>query len=131
MAGNIIDNACKWAAHRVRVAARATRGGPRARLRIVVEDDGPGIGAQARSRALQRGVRLDETVPGSGLGLAIVQELAGLYEGSLHLDAAPGGGLRVELDLPAVPDARVHHLPGLALRSSSKAGELGAGQPGG
>jgi signal transduction histidine kinase len=131
MAGNIIDNACKWAAHRVRVAARATRDGPRARLRIVVEDDGPGIGAQARSRALERGVRLDESVPGSGLGLAIVQELAGLYEGSLHLDAASGGGLRVELDLPAVPDARVHHLPGLALRSSSRAGGLGAGQPGG
>ena len=131
MAGNIIDNACKWAAHRVRVAARATRDGPRARLRIVVEDDGPGIGAQARSRALQRGVRLDESVPGSGLGLAIVQELAGLYEGSLHLDASPGGGLRVELDLPAVPDGRVHHPPGLALRSSSKAGGLGAGQRGG
>ena len=76
-------------------------------------------------------MRLDETVPGSGLGLAIVQELAGLYEGSLHLDAAPGGGLRVELDLPAVPDARVHHPPGLALRSSSKAGGLGADQRGG
>ena len=72
-------------------------------------------------------MRLDETVPGSGLGLAIVQELAGLYEGSLHLGAATGGGLRVELALPAVPDARVHHPPSLALRSSSKAGGLGRG----
>lgn len=61
-----------------------------ARLRIVVEDDGLGTGAQARSRAIERGVRLDETVPGSRPDLVIVREIAGLYEGSLHLDAAPG-----------------------------------------
>ncbi|MGZ7080164.1 MAG: ATP-binding protein, partial [Thermoanaerobaculia bacterium] len=38
---------------------------------------------------------------GSGLGLAIVSELAELYGGSLDLDTAPGGGVRVHLVLPA------------------------------
>lgn len=101
MAGNVIDNACKWARHRVRVSSQSVTGATRPRLRIVVDDDGPGIDAESRSRALQRGVRLDETVPGSGLGLAIVHELATLYEGRLGLEDAPGGGLRVVLELPA------------------------------
>jgi signal transduction histidine kinase len=49
----------------------------------------------------RRGQRLDETKPGSGLGLSIVTELAQLYRGSLTLGAAPAGGLRAELLLPA------------------------------
>ena len=49
---------------------------------------------------LQRGVRADETESGSGLGLAIVSDLVDLYSGSLALEAAPCGGLRVQLVLP-------------------------------
>jgi signal transduction histidine kinase len=49
----------------------------------------------------KRGRKLDETKPGSGLGLSIVLELAGLYGGGLALGAAPLGGLRAELILPA------------------------------
>ncbi|MFM1855266.1 MAG: Sensor protein PhoQ [Pseudomonadota bacterium] len=108
MAGNVIDNACKWARHRVRVSSQSVTGATRPRLRIVVDDDGPGIDAESRTRALQRGVRLDETVPGSGLGLAIVHELATLYEGRLGLEDAPGGGLRVVLELPAASASVVH-----------------------
>jgi signal transduction histidine kinase len=49
----------------------------------------------------QRGQRLDESKPGSGLGLSIVVELARIYGGGLTLGAAPIGGLRAELVLPA------------------------------
>ncbi|MCG3188271.1 MAG: Adaptive-response sensory-kinase SasA [Burkholderiaceae bacterium] len=99
MIGNLLDNACKWARSQVRVSA--TAGDPAARtVAIVVDDDGPGIDAPSRERALERGARLDETVPGSGLGLAIVRDLAALYEGSLALDASPLGGLRATLVLP-------------------------------
>lgn len=101
MLGNLVDNACKWARGSVRVAAARTDGPAGPRLRLVVEDDGPGIEAGRRERVLARGERLDETVPGSGLGLAIVSELAGLYGGALALDAAAAGGLRAVLDLPA------------------------------
>jgi signal transduction histidine kinase len=103
MVGNLVDNACKWATSRVTIDAVAEParqvGGPR--LRVVVEDDGPGMTASEREEALERGRRLDETKPGSGLGLAIVAELARLYGGSLLLGSAPGGGLRAELELPA------------------------------
>jgi signal transduction histidine kinase len=97
MLGNLVDNACKWARHAVRVAATAEG----RRLRLVVDDDGPGIAAAQRDAALARGTRLDETVPGSGLGLAIVHELARLYGGELALEPSPRGGLRAVLWLPA------------------------------
>lgn len=99
MVGNLLDNACKWAAHRVVVAAEAA--GPGARLRLVLEDDGPGLDAPQRQAVLQRGVRADEQVPGSGLGLAIVDDLARLYGGQVVLEDSPLGGLRAVLTLPA------------------------------
>jgi signal transduction histidine kinase len=67
---------------------------------VTVEDDGPGIKPEERSRVLE-GVRLDETVPGSGLGLGIVRDISGLYGGSLTLDQASIGGLKAVLALPA------------------------------
>jgi len=100
MIGNLLDNACKWARSQVLVSATLRESGAARAVAIVVDDDGPGIDARSRERALERGERLDETVPGSGLGLAIVRDLAALYEGSLALDASALGGLRATLVLP-------------------------------
>jgi signal transduction histidine kinase len=106
MLGNLLDNACKWAHSAVRVAAQPTVSDRQGRhvpqISVTVEDDGPGIGAAQRTRALERGVRLDETVPGTGLGLAIVKDLAAMYGGRLDLEPAARGGLRAVLTLPAV-----------------------------
>ena len=104
MIGNLVDNACKWAA--ARVAIEVVRDGPDAAsgpplLRIVVDDDGRGLSPSEREQVAKRGRKLDETKPGSGLGLSIVVELAGLYGGELKLGTAPLGGLRAELVLPA------------------------------
>lgn len=97
MLGNLIDNACKWAANGVSVRARRAGG----QLEIAVEDDGPGLPDEQVDAALQRGVRLDRSEPGSGLGLAISADLAGLYAGELSLNRGPLGGLRAVLRLPA------------------------------
>ena len=101
MIGNLVDNACKWAQTRVsiEVVAEHRNGIPAAR--IIIDDDGPGLGPAQRDEVARRGRRLDQTKPGSGLGLSIVLELAGLYGGSLLLGNAPIGGLRAELVLPA------------------------------
>jgi signal transduction histidine kinase len=96
--GNLLDNACKWAAGKVRIAAARAND----RLKVEIGDDGPGIAAEHRAKALQRGGRLDERTPGSGLGLTIALDLATLYGGSLTLGRSALGGLKVELDLPAV-----------------------------
>jgi signal transduction histidine kinase len=97
MLGVLLDNACKWARSRVAVTAAAAHG----RLTLRIEDDGPGIPAAERARALKPGVRLDETVAGSGLGLAIAADLAALYRGTLSLESSESlGGLAATLTLP-------------------------------
>ena len=98
MVGNLIDNSCKWARGRIVVKAVPLAGG---RFRIVVGDDGPGLTPDERVRAVQRGERLDESVPGTGLGLAIVRDIAKLYGGSFDLGESRLGGLEARLELPS------------------------------
>src|SRR3954469_9553688 len=105
MVGNLVDNACKWAASQVLIEVLvepAALPGAGPRLRIIVDDDGRGLSAAERAQVSRRGQRLDESKPGSGLGLSIVVDLAALYGGSLVLGDAPIGGLRAELVLPGV-----------------------------
>jgi signal transduction histidine kinase len=105
MAGNLVDNACKWASTRVSIDVTvepAAQAGAAPSLRIIVDDDGRGLSAEERAQVSRRGQRLDESKPGSGLGLSIVNDLAALYGGSLTLSDAPIGGVRAELKLPAL-----------------------------
>jgi len=97
MAGNLIDNACKWAQTRVVVDAAPEGAG---RFTFTVSDDGPGLAPSERERAMQRGEKLDESVPGSGLGLGIVRDIAKLYGGNFGLGKSPLGGLEARLELP-------------------------------
>ncbi len=97
IAGNVLENACKFSRGRVRAAAQAL--GP-ARLRLSVEDDGPGLEPDQSQEVLKRGARLDESAPGSGLGLSIVHELAMAYGGAVFLSRSALGGLKVDVDLP-------------------------------
>ena len=97
IAGNAVENACKWCKGRVRIRAAALGA---ERFALVVEDDGPGLPPDRRDEVLRRGARLDETAPGSGLGLSIVDELARAYGGGLTLGDSTLGGLRLEADLP-------------------------------
>jgi two-component system sensor histidine kinase PhoQ len=99
--GNVIDNASKWCKSQVRVTVSADpAAGPRQRLQIVVEDDGPGITEQDSARVLERGVRTDERVPGHGLGLSMVRDTVDLYGGKLAIERSELGGARISLALP-------------------------------
>lgn len=97
--GNLLENAAKWCKSRVNVTVTRNDDG----LRLVVDDDGPGLPPEHRAKALERGKRLDESEPGTGLGLSIVTELADIYGGRLFLEDSPLGGLRARLELPAAP----------------------------
>jgi signal transduction histidine kinase len=97
MLGNLLDNACKWAASRVQIHARIEGD----RLDIRIDDDGPGIAPDQREAMVCRGARADEQMPGTGLGLAIVDDLARLYGGQVALAESPLGGLAANLSLPA------------------------------
>jgi len=100
MAGNLLDNACKWSKGQVRVALSSERGETGAMLLVQIEDNGAGLSEEDAQKVLRRGVRLDEKTPGTGLGLDIVKELVDVYGGSLELKRAALGGLQVDLRLP-------------------------------
>ena len=91
--GNLLDNAYKYCAGRVRVGARCTtEGSPGQGLEITIEDDGPGIDPAMIDTVLQRGKRMDETVPGHGIGLSMAREIIAVYAGELEIGCGRLGG---------------------------------------
>jgi len=96
---NLVDNALRYApAATITVGVAADPSG----AILSVEDDGPGIPAEERSRVFDRFYRVRGTPGnGAGLGLAIVREIAQRYGGSVTLGDAAGRGLRVEVRFPA------------------------------
>ena len=98
MAGNLMDNACKWTKSAIRVEAKLQQDD--GNFVIMVSDDGPGMPEDQYKEAVKRGARLDEATPGSGLGLAIVDDLARAYNGGLTLGKSDLGGLKSTLILP-------------------------------
>lgn len=95
MLGNLLENSFKWANQMIRVHSTQDK----ENIRLIIEDDGPGIPQEQLERVTQRGFRLDEETPGSGLGLNIVSEMAHSYRGQLDLEASKMGGLKATLIL--------------------------------
>jgi len=100
VAGNLLDNACKYGGGQVRLSAGASDpADPRIGINLQVEDNGPGIAKDARELLLQRGVRGDERVEGHGLGLAIVLEVVSAYNGEITIKQSDMGGALVSVSL--------------------------------
>jgi signal transduction histidine kinase len=92
--GNILDNAARHAAARVRITARSEACG----ATIMIEDDGQGIASEAQTGVVQRGIKLDQRTEGAGLGLAIVQDVLESYSWRLTFGTSEElGGLQVTL----------------------------------
>jgi signal transduction histidine kinase len=99
---NLLDNALKYgpSGQTVDVQAAAENG----TVRLVVQDEGPGIPEADRQRIFEPYWRLprdvDSVRPGSGVGLAVVRSLAQQYGGEAWVEAAPGTGSRFVVELP-------------------------------
>ena len=97
---NLIDNAIKYtpAPGRVTVAARPAREG----AEIVVEDTGPGISAEDRSRIFERLYRGDQSRSerGLGIGLSLVRAIVEAHGGEVTVESEPGRGSRFSVWLP-------------------------------
>jgi signal transduction histidine kinase len=97
----ILDNALVHGAGRVRAAVSHSG----AALRIVVEDEGPGLPASERERVFEPFVRLGDertrTVAGTGLGLAVARQGVSACGGTLHAESCEDGrGARFVVEIP-------------------------------
>jgi two-component system OmpR family sensor kinase len=106
--GQVLDNLLANALRYGRTVVRVTVLPAGRSVRLVVEDDGPGIPAADRERVFDRFTRLEPDVEGrapgatagAGLGLALVAALVAGRGGSATAGEAPGGGARLEARWP-------------------------------
>ena len=99
---NLLDNAVKYGPRGQTVTVGVT--GEATRVRITVEDQGPGVPPHDRPRIWEPFWRAPGLAEGgTGLGLAIVQDLVARHGGTVKVDDGESGGARfvVDLDAPA------------------------------
>lgn len=100
---NLIDNAIKYG----RQGGSVTITGRPVSEHVVevcVQDDGPGIPAEARARVFERFYRVDKARSreqgGTGLGLAIVKHVVQAHGGDVRVESEPGHGAAFYFTLP-------------------------------
>ena len=96
---NLLENA---SAYGVRATTRIDRDG--SGVRVVIEDEGPGVPEADLERVFEPFVRLEASrsrdTGGSGLGLAIARSIVRGHGGDVHLENRTEGGLRATVALP-------------------------------
>lgn len=122
--GNLVNNAVRYSDARVRVSTIHEFG----QVRVVVEDDGPGVPEADRDRIFEPFVRLDDArsrdTGGIGLGLALAQRAARAHKGRITVDTSPLGGARFTWTLPTVEDRKSGAFSRLTGGFRSRGGKL-------
>ncbi len=90
------------------ITVRALPGDPRY-IRIAVEDNGPGVPEEYRSRVFDPFFTTKEVGSGTGLGLSISQAMLGKRGASIRYDGDYAGGARFVVSLPTVNMKRAGH----------------------
>ena len=106
LVSNLLRNAVKYAgdvpAPRIVVRARAIADRQGARVRLEVEDNGPGLPPELGAQVFEPYVRgAHSRQPGIGLGLATVKRIADAHGGRVGVRSAPGAGCTFSVELPA------------------------------
>ena len=93
--GVLLDNACKYAPDGGRVDVTVVVDG--SRVALTVDDSGPGIPEDQRTRIFDRFHRATDAQGGAGLGLAIADAIVRATGGRWKVASAPAGGARMAI----------------------------------
>jgi len=104
LSGVLLDNACKYAGDGGQVEVTVHSAGGRVRLRV--DDSGPGIPPEEWATVFDRFHRATSDSKGAGLGLAIADSVVRMTGGSWSIGRAPIGGARMEVWWRRVADRR-------------------------
>jgi signal transduction histidine kinase len=91
--GVLLDNACKYSPEGGSISVSVA--GEGRRVRLTVEDSGPGIPLEARSRVFDRFHRATDVAGGAGLGLAIADAIVRATGGRWAIGQSPSGGASI------------------------------------
>lgn len=94
--GNIIENAFKYGKSNIATYVKVRD----KKFTISVADDGPGVPIEQATRILERGQRLDTSIPGQGIGLAVAVEIIQSYDGKLQVQQSSFSGAEFLIELP-------------------------------
>ena len=99
---NLLENALRYGAQGIEVAASVVSDEHAAHVVISVLDRGPGLAPEDLQRIFNPFYRGDQARggQGAGLGLAIVQRIAAQHGGKVELQNRAGGGLEASVYLP-------------------------------
>lgn len=98
LVGVLLDNACKYSPDGGRIEVSVSIEGRR--VRLAVDDSGPGIAPDERARIFDRFHRATDSAGGAGLGLAIADAIARASGGRWQIGESPSGGARIAITWP-------------------------------
>ena len=96
--GVLLDNACKYSPDGGAISVAVASDGKR--VRLTVDDSGPGIPVEQRGRVFDRFHRATDAAGGAGLGLAIADAIVRASGGRWHIGTSPAGGASVSVSWP-------------------------------
>ena len=101
---NLLGNAFKYTPEKGSVSLNVKY--DENRIRLEVEDTGPGISKKDLTKVFDRFFQVEGTEDrGTGIGLALVKELVDLYGGQISVSSEPGKGSRFKVSLPVGKNA--------------------------
>ena len=98
LVGILLDNACKYSPQGGSVIVGVA--GEGRRVRLTVDDSGPGIPEAERGRVFDRFHRASDAPGGAGLGLAIADAIVRTTAGRWQIGTSPAGGASVSVSWP-------------------------------
>ncbi|MEZ5038721.1 MAG: ATP-binding protein [Saprospiraceae bacterium] len=101
---NLLSNAFKYTPERGNVSVKTVL--ENGRLKVSVEDSGPGISKEELDKIFERFYQVEGTEDkGTGIGLSLVKELVELHRGQISVESASGKGTVFKVSLPVAKES--------------------------